>query len=66
MMNVHVAGQGAQEGPWWLVEGGTLCFGAFCSKFMEKEGFQVSLKGGKWTSRQEVGGILNGQVGTAK
>lgn len=61
MMNVRVAGQGAQEGPWWLVEGGTLC-----SKFMEKEGFQVSLKGGKWTSRQEVGGILNGQVGTTK
>lgn len=59
-------GQGAQEGLWWLVEGRTLFCGAFCSKFMGKEGLQVSLKGDNWTGRQEVGNVWNWQVGIDK
>lgn len=66
LINEQVPGQRTQEGLWWLVEGRTLFHGAFCSKFMGKEGLQVSLKGDDWTGRQEVADVLNRQVGTDK
>lgn len=66
LVKERVPGQGAQEGLWWSAEGRTLFPGAFCSTFVGKEGLPVSLKGDDWTGSQEVGDVLNRQVGTDK